>query len=102
SLRQLAATGPASAFQKALEEYLAGSTAQPGEVLYTLYQIDNEYVRPALLQVLRTAPLRSAYFQPMRQIFKIAELCRDAEVFGLLAHRFETGSASGEFKVPVS
>jgi len=102
SLRGLAVNGPAPAFQKALEEHLASSQTEPGEVLYILYQIDNEHIRPTLLELLRTAPLRSAYFQPLRHIFKIAELCRDAEVFGILAHRFETGIASGEFRVTVN
>lgn len=54
-----------------------------------LYRINNEFVRPALLETLRTAPFQPGWFQWLRHIFKIAELRRDAEVFGLLAYRFE-------------
>jgi hypothetical protein len=91
-LRGHCRSGPAEAFGQALQEHLAGADARPAAVLDPLYQIDNENVRPALLHLLRTVPLRSAYFQPLRHIFKIAELRRDAEVFGTLAHRFETES----------
>jgi hypothetical protein len=63
------------------------------EVLETLYLIDNEKVRPALLQFLRNAPLRPPYFQRLRHIFKAAEYRRDGEVFGLLAYRFEKEKA---------
>jgi len=60
-------------------------------VLDTLYRIDNEQVRPALLKILREAPLRPPYFQCFRHILKAAEFRRDAEVFGLIGHRIETG-----------
>jgi predicted DNA-binding WGR domain protein len=101
-LRRLSRTGPAVDFQAALGEYLGGKEAQVAEVLDLLYQIDNEHVRPALLRVLRTAPLRSAYFQPMRHLFKLAELGQDVEVFGILAHRFELGqNEPGHFQALV-
>ncbi|NJL63558.1 MAG: hypothetical protein HC903_19145 [Methylacidiphilales bacterium] len=54
-----------------------------------LYQIDNEITRPVLLEVLRTAPFEPHYFQRIRHIFKAAEYRHDAEVFGILARRFE-------------
>lgn len=62
-------------------------------VIETLYLINNEHVRPALLRLLRTAPLRPSYFQRLRHIFKMAEYRRDGEVFGLLAYRFEKEAA---------
>jgi hypothetical protein len=88
-LRAPARSGPAEVFGQAQQEYCAGKDAQPA-FLEILYQIDNANVRPALLDMLRTVPIRSAYFQPLRHIFKIAEMRRDGEVFGILAHRFET------------
>jgi predicted DNA-binding WGR domain protein len=76
-------------FSNVLSRYLDSSESQRFVILDTIYQIDNEHVRPALLDILRTAPLRYNYFQRMRHIFKIAEYRQDAEVFGILAYRFE-------------
>lgn len=93
-LKELAQTGSAENFAVALTTYLgsndlAGQDYQKFAVLDTIYQIDNEYVRPALLQILRTAPFQPSYFKRLRHIFKLAEFRLDAEVFGILAHRFE-------------
>jgi hypothetical protein len=83
-------------FSNVLSSYLDSSGQPPGDcpysnfaVLDTIYQIDNEHVRPALLDILRTAPLQPNYFQRIRHIFKMAEYRLDAEVFGILAYRFE-------------
>jgi len=92
-LRALAQSGPADAFAKALRGYLDAGDHHHYAVLDTLYLIDNGQVRPALLELLRTAPLRPNYFQRIRHIFKAAEYRRDAEVYGLIAYRFEKGRA---------
>lgn len=89
SLRALATHGPATEFARALKEYLANANHEQFAVLDTIYLIDNEHVRPALIELLQTAPLRPNYFQRIRHIFKAAEYRRDAEVFGLLARRFD-------------
>ncbi len=81
--------GPADAFANALQGYLDGGDYRRFAVLDTLYLIDNEHVRPALLALLRTAPLRPNYFQRIRHIFKAAEYRCDAEVYGLIAYHFE-------------
>jgi hypothetical protein len=91
-LDELAQRGPAPAFAEKLQEHL-GSGGQ-AEVLERLYRINNAHVRPGLLEALRTAPLEPNSFQSLRHIFKAAELRRDAEVFGLLAYRFETTRAT--------
>ncbi|MBW4507288.1 MAG: hypothetical protein KME64_12345 [Scytonematopsis contorta HA4267-MV1] len=54
-----------------------------------LYQLDNKYARSALINILRTAPFQPNYFSSIRRIFKIAEYRRDAEIFAVLAYRFE-------------
>jgi predicted DNA-binding WGR domain protein len=72
-----------------LQDYLNRGTDQPFSVLDQLYHIDSETIRPALLEVLRSAPFRPNYFKPLRHIFKIAEYRQDAEVYSLLAYRFE-------------
>lgn len=86
-LRYAASQGPAEAFAEVLARALAAG--ESGEVLETLYRIDDEIVRPGLLAALRTVELKAGKFRELRHIFKIAELRGDAEVFGLLAHRFE-------------
>ncbi|NQU24870.1 MAG: hypothetical protein HQ567_26605, partial [Candidatus Nealsonbacteria bacterium] len=83
-----ARSGPAELFQEKLKEYFADGGK--GHVLVTLYRIDNEHVRPALIEVLRTTPLEPGWFKWLRHVFKVAELRRDGEVFGQLARRFET------------
>ncbi|MCI0486926.1 MAG: WGR domain-containing protein [Blastocatellia bacterium] len=88
-LRELARSGPADDFALALADYLNEGDHRNFAVLDRLYLIDNEHVRPALLNLLRTAPLAPNYFQRMRHIFKAAEYRRDGEVFGILAYRFE-------------
>ena len=90
-LRNLARYGSAENFAQELSDRLAqGNSYQDIE---RLYQIDNEYVRPALLNFLRTALFQENFFQPIRHIFKMAEYRRDAEVFGIIAYRFETETA---------
>ena len=59
----------------------------------TIYQIDNQQVRPALIKILRNAPFQPNDFQRLRHIFKMAEYRHDAEVFGILAYRFEKETA---------
>ncbi|NEN96796.1 MAG: WGR domain-containing protein, partial [Moorea sp. SIO3I7] len=77
-------------FSNALVTYLDSNDYTRFGVLDTLYQINNAQVRPALLNILRTAPLRPNYFKAIRHIFKIAEYRQDAEVFGIIAYRLDT------------
>ena len=88
-LRDVATHGTSKQFSLALQAYLSGATAPRFEVLHLLYLIDNDITRPALLELLRTAPLNPNYFKHLRHIFKAAEYRRDAEAFGLIAYRFE-------------
>jgi len=88
-LRNLAQNGTAEAFKSALQAYLNSIDYKGFALLDTIYQIDNEYVRPALLDIIYNAPLRPNYFQRLRHIFKIAEYRHDAEIFGILAYAFE-------------
>lgn len=89
-LRGLARTGPSGEFGQALQTFLNGNEPGAFQVLELCYLIDNAHVRPALLEILRSAPFQPNYFQRIRHIFKMAEYRRDAEVFGMLAYRFET------------
>ncbi|SRR5579883_138491 len=93
-LRSLAHNGSQEAFATALQSHLKHSTYKHFAVLDTIYQIDNQYVRPALLNILSNAPFQPNYFQRLRHIFKMAEYRHDAEVFGILTYRLEKEQAS--------
>ena len=89
TLQALARNGTAEDFTKELKTILANGTAEDFTILDRIYQIDGDRLRPALLEILRTAPLQPNYFKPLRHIFKMAEYRQDAEVFGILAYRLE-------------
>lgn len=80
-------------FSNALRAYLDSGDYRHFAVLDTIYQIDNEQLRPVLLDILRTAPLKPNNFQQLRHIFKIAEYRHDAEVFGILTYRLAREAA---------
>jgi predicted DNA-binding WGR domain protein len=89
-LRGLVQQGAAIELVSQLQTYLATATPGQFDVLDLLYQIDIECTRPVILDLVRQAPLQPNYFQRLRHIFKIAEYRYDAEVFGILAYRFDT------------
>ncbi len=93
-LVELTRSGPAKQLASTLRTLLEGGDASVFGALHTLYLIDNEHARGALLDVMGDAPLGKDYFQALRAIFKCAEYRHDGEVFGLLAHRFETTRAN--------
>jgi len=86
---QLAATGPARAFEKALWELFESDKQSATDAYWTAYFIANEHTLPAVLRFCREAPLERPYFRILRSLFKTAELRRDGQVYGILAHRFE-------------
>ncbi|MEG3863660.1 WGR domain-containing protein [Microcoleus sp. herbarium12] len=92
-LRQLARNGSAEEFSTALKVYLDSEDSSRFAVLDRLYQIDDRCARSALLDILKTAPLKPNYFKQIRHIFKMAEYRRDAEVFAMIARRFEDAKA---------
>jgi len=93
-LQELAKNGSAIEFTNALKEYINTCDYQGFTILNIIYQINNENVRSALLEILRTAPFKPNYFKQIRHIFKIAEYRLDAEVFGIIAYRIEKEKAN--------
>lgn len=59
-----------------------------------IYVAANQNARPLLLEFLRGASFKPKYFKAVRHIFKIAEYRRDAQVYGVIAKRFETERAN--------
>ncbi len=89
TLQNLINQGSSPAIATELETYLQNCQAQDYVILEQMYQIDNQYTRPVLLHILRTAPFKPNYFQRLRHIFKMAEYRHDAEVFSIFAYRLE-------------
>jgi len=91
---RLVTEGSPEELRTALDNLLASGRPNDFRLLEAFYMVDNERTRPVLLQLLREAPLGRNYWQRFRHIFKSAEFRRDAEVFGILAWRFELSQAS--------
>lgn len=60
------------------------------DFLMQAYEIGDAASRIALLKLLSEIPFKPKYFKPVRHIFKTAEYRGDAEIYGILAKRFET------------
>lgn len=90
---QLAETGPARAFEKALWELFETDKLSATDAYWTAYFIGSEITMPAVLRFCKEAPLERPYFRVLRSLFKTAELRRDGQVYGILSHRFERASA---------
>ena len=77
-------------YRAALRERVDLKVEEGYGVLADLYWIDDERSRAVLLAFLRSAPLGPNLMRIVRYLFKVAELRDDAEMLGLLTHRFET------------
>ena len=84
-LGRLARTSSSELF----EEFAVNHSYYFFAVFEKLYQVDNPYIRASILKILRSVPFQANYFRSIRRIFKIAEYRHDAEVFAILAYRFE-------------
>ena len=89
SLRSAAQFGDAKSFEAILRAEIENQKRGSYNFLTQIYAVGNDITRPALLKILTEAPFKPRYFKPIRHIFKMAEYRRDAEVFGIIAKRFE-------------
>lgn len=78
--------------QSALDDFFANDDSACNAALPDLYLLswDRKLLRTALLRVLSIVPLKPNYFGGVRQVYKAAEFLKDADVFALLARRFDT------------
>ncbi len=90
-VREAVVAGDCDQLQASLRNPNSGDF--PTQVL-ALYRHGSPCARPTILKALRTIPFQRDSFWAVRSIFKTAELRRDAQVFGLLAYRFETTRAN--------
>jgi predicted DNA-binding WGR domain protein len=93
SLKSSIKFADAESFEAALRSEIENQKRGSYNFLTQIYAADFETTRPALLGILSEAPFKPRYFKPIRHIFKMAEYRRDAEVFGIIARRFEIESA---------
>ncbi|MEZ6046409.1 MAG: HEAT repeat domain-containing protein [Planctomycetaceae bacterium] len=96
-LQELAWNGPAEDFENAFRRLVHQSDSQTSALIESLYLLNNESIRPALLSWLRTVPIKEHTFEAIRHLFKLAEMRIDVEVFGILAHQFEKSSGTRKF-----
>lgn len=90
ALRAGEATDVETLLSDALERHSKGLFKTLSQTIVALYRHGGEVVRPALLNCLEQLPLERGVFDALRAVFKAAEYRRDGEIFGILAHRFET------------
>ncbi|RKH39628.1 hypothetical protein [Corallococcus sicarius] len=64
------------------------------DLLVSLYEKNSEPARAALLTLAREAPLKFGLWAGLKRIYKLAEARHDAEMFGVLAWRFDTERGS--------
>jgi hypothetical protein len=91
-------TVTAEQFAESLQTLLNSDDRYRFMAIELLYQIDSEKIRPAILEMLRSVPLKFNYFQRVRHIFKIAEYRQDAEAFAILARRFDTDNPAPQIR----
>ena len=85
----------ADGLQRAIEAQLRpGHGPDAAQVIVELYQIDDQVARQAVLRFIQHATLKVPHFRVLRRLFKMAELRRDGQVFGLIAHRVATTPAN--------
>ncbi len=90
-------TQDADALSVLLQDAITEGHRGLSETIVTLYRHGGEFVRPALRSCLRSLPLEYGSFSTVRTVFKAAEYRGDGEIFGIVAHRFETTKANKSY-----
>lgn len=72
------------------------------DLLVALYERGTGASRAALMEVVRTADLRFGLWGGLKRIYKLAEARHDAELFGILAWRFDVERGHPPFSRDVS
>ncbi|QSQ21292.1 hypothetical protein JY651_39905 [Pyxidicoccus parkwayensis] len=72
------------------------------DMLVALYDKGTEASRAALMELIRRADLRFGLWGGFKRIYKLAEARHDAEIFGILAWRFDVERGGGGYNREVS
>ena len=94
TLRTAVVAGETQEIEKLLVAAMERNDDAFAKRLVATYRYGSPEATAGIRAVLRRIPLQRGTFQAVRAIFKLAEFRRDARIFGLLAHRFETTSAN--------
>ncbi len=97
SLQKLARRGPAQAVVEELERLSRARPRVHLETIYSAYFIDNEHTRPAVIDFCKTTSMDSDALWVLRALYKAAVFRFDGQIFGLLAHKFETSAVTRRF-----
>ncbi len=92
-LQKALGTDNVTELNNALGAELKSDSTDKNLLLRTLYQYSHfhPWVKSSLLKLLSTIEFKPGTFKGIRAIYKAAELRKDADVYALLAYRFETG-----------
>ena len=71
-------------------------------LLVALYEKDTDASRAALIDIIRRSDLRFGLWGGLKRIYKLAEARHDAELFGVLAWRFDVERGRGGHRREVS
>ena len=71
-------------------------------LLVALYEKDTDASRAALIDIIRRSDLRFGLWGGLKRIYKLAEVRHDAEMFGVLAWRFDVERGRGGHRREVS
>ena len=85
-------TNDVQAIHSTLEMILHAPTPASVELLSDLYtlSLDHTALHTALFRLLKHLPLKANLFKAQRRLFKHAEFRKDADIFAVLAYRFES------------
>lgn len=90
SIAQAMKSGTAQSLLVAVQAYVASEKNY--DIVEPLYVLSPDFpvARPVVIELAQTVPFAPNAFKSVRHVFKLAEFRDDAELFGLLAYRFET------------
>lgn len=86
----------------AWKRYLAQTDPAPpprfelGDLMVKLYEEGSDAGRAALMEAAKSAPLVFGVWAGLKRVYKLAEQRLDAQMFGVIAHRFDVSLASSE------
>ena len=92
---------PVDARRQLVDTLLSARTPADLAHIETLYQLalTDEAAHELVIELARAMPLAAPFFYWLRHLTKVAQFREDAELFGILAHRFATEPSSlGSFE----
>jgi len=94
-IREALGSGDVGTLRAAVQKAVGDEARAPFDFLQQLYLLSDAHphAREVVFEVAQVAPLKPPFFKHIRYLFKAAEYRLDAEMFGMIARRFETSNA---------